>query len=644
MRARQRVALAGVVVLAGQLLTGQVLVPPAGAVAPVALEPGDKPDKPENANRKPGKPNKKPEKPEKANKKPDKKPDNKPRKKRDRVPPATPALGGPGVGAGGRVSLPVIAEGGSYVVVTELGGPVVATGTGTGGYSSLAWTASHGAHRYVVTATDRAGNTSGSAQTRVVVDALAPRLRAVRLTPGKPSDTRTRVVFRTDAGSTYRIWAGGRSRASGTATAPRAVVVIDLANGRHRVEVVVKDGVGNTRTSVSTVAVRVPELAVTSEYVGEPTERTQEVQVRATPTAQRGVLRLPGEDAVAFVMRRGAATIELDLEDGSHPAATVVVRDTRGRSGRAQLPGITVDTVPPTLAVTPDEDAAADGMLGATVTAEAGTDVRWQLVDPQGTVVESGEVATTDGRGTISADVEEGSYRLVVAATDGFDRTTKVRAGSQVADDPLPFWLVGLLFLGGAFAALTALAGLVRGVRWARDPASPVRTALARVGNAAARRLRVLVAPVPERDAAATVAALFEPDDEGPRVPFPRVASRAGGALPPDEEVLHRAPVRLYETAEEREDGPVLGSRTAELVLARERIALVDDRTGDVWSGRIAVLAHVRDDTTMVLPAGETGWIGLVYADPELTRPALDLVAADHSERDLAPAGSVGHR
>jgi hypothetical protein len=99
----------------------------------------------------------------------------------------------------------------------------------------------------------------------------------------------------------------------------------------------------------------------------------------------------------------------------------------------------------------------------------------------------------------------------------------------------------------------------------------------------------------------------------------------------------------VYETAEERDDGPVLGSRTAELVVARDRIALVDDRSGDVWSGRIAELAHVLDDTTVVLPAGEHGWIGLVYPDPQATRPALDLVVpTEQSERRLAPAGTTG--
>jgi hypothetical protein len=317
----------------------------------------------------------------------------------------------------------------------------------------------------------------------------------------------------------------------------------------------------------------------------------------------------------------------------------VRIRDTRGRTGLSRLPAVTVDTTPPTLDVAPDAAAAAEGSVRAVVTAEAGADVRWRLVDTAGEVVRSGEVSTEDGEGTITADVDEGRYRLVVGATDTFDRTTTVRTSSDVADDPLPAWLVFLLRLAAAVAALLAVAGLVLLVRWAARPDGPVRPALAAAGRAVEHRLRVLVAPVPEGDAAATVAALFETDDEGPRIPVPRSPSRAGGALPADDEVFHRTPVLLYETTEERDDGPVLGSRSAELVLAGERIALVDAGTGDVWSGRVAALAHVRDDTTMVLPEGRDDWIGLVYNDPELTRPALDLVAADQSDRRLAPAG-----
>jgi hypothetical protein len=124
------------------------------------------------------------------------------------------------------------------------------------------------------------------------------------------------------------------------------------------------------------------------------------------------------------------------------------------------------------------------------------------------------------------------------------------------------------------------------------------------------------------------------------RVPHPRLPSRAGGELPDDGQVLHRTRVLLYETAEERDDGLVLGSRTCELVVARDRIALVDERTGDVWSGPIAELAHLHDDSTMVLPVGEDRWFGLMYGDPGLTRPALDLVAAEQAERLLQSAPS----
>ena len=629
MRVRERVALAGVVAMVGTLLAGPALVLPADAVTQVVAAP----KKPDKADRKPG---------GKADKRADNKPDRKPRKPKDRTPPPTPVLGDPGVGAGGRVSLPIIAASGAYVVVAELGGGVVATGTGVGGYSSLAWTTSHGVHSYLVTASDRARNRSGAAQVSVVVDALPPRLGGIALSPGTPSDTRSRLVFGTNRGSAYRILADGRQVASGITSRPRTERFLDLADGRHRVQVVVRDSTGNARSATRPVVVRIPELAVSSRLASDPTTRKQAVRVRATPTATRGVLRVPGRSPVAFVMRRGSATVTLSLKDGTYPQGTVSVRDTRGRKGRTRVPDVTVDTSPPVLDVAPDQDAAADGSLRAAVTAEDGVDVRWRLVDSDGDVVTSGVVDPQDGEGTIASDVEKGTYRLVVAATDAFDRTTTVRTISRVADDAWPVWLVVLVGTVLTLGAAPAVAGLVLLVRWARRPDSPVRPVLAAARRTAERRLRALRGPAPEVVAPGAEVTLFAPDGPGPRVPLPRSPSRAGGAFPPGDGVVHRTPVRVYETTEERDDGPVLGSRTAELVLAGEGIALVDDRTGDIWSGQVAAVAHLRDDTTLVLPAGEHGWIGLVYTDPELTRSVLDRVAADQAERRLAPAGTTG--
>ena len=103
MRARQRAALAGVALMTGPLLVGQLTASPADAVPQVAEKPkpGKKGDKPDNKpNNKPDDDNKKhgPRDHDKGKPKPKPKP-------KDRTPPATPMLGGPGVGPGGAVSL-----------------------------------------------------------------------------------------------------------------------------------------------------------------------------------------------------------------------------------------------------------------------------------------------------------------------------------------------------------------------------------------------------------------------------------------------------------------------------------------------------------------------------------------------------------
>ena len=638
MRARHHVALAGIAVLTSPLLVGAVAAPAADAVGQVAAAPrgknDDKNDSKKNDDKaadKKGKDDKKGE-------------GDGPSRPRDRTPPARPVLGGAGVGPGGRVSLPVIAESGSSVVVTE-SGSVVATGTGYGGYASVSWTASHGTHTYTVTARDRSGNRSRPARTTVAVDAVPPQLGDVELFRGSSEDPRTRLGFRTDAGSLYRVLADGRQVAWGSTDRPRVQRLLDLPNGRHRIEVRVRDVVGNVRIAARPVRVRVTDLAVTTRRTSDPTEGTQAVGVQTSPTARRGVVRLPGQDPVSFVVRRGVATVELDLPDGTYRDGTVRVRDARGRTGRTQIPELTVDTTPPTLDVTPDHDAAADGTLQAAVRTEDGATVRWRALDSDGDVVTSGEVALEGGEGTLAADVDQGSYRLVVVATDGFDQATKARSTARVADDPWPLVVVVALWTLLVLALVAASAGLVLLLRQARRPGSAVRRVAATGARVLQERLRSFLGPVPEGDAAATFAALLEPEPElrpereVPRVPFPRLPSRSGGELPPDDRVFHRTPVRVYETAEEGEDGPVLGSRGAELVVARDGIALVDDRTGDVWSCRVSERAHVGEDTTMVLPAGGSGWVGLVYTDHAMTRLALDLVAADRSERPLAGAG-----
>src|SRR3712207_7721744 len=59
----------------------------------------------------------------------------------------------------------------------------------------------------------------------------------------------------------------------------------------------------------------------------------------------------------------------------------VVVRATHGRAGSTRIPTLTVDTSPPLLEVTPDEKEAADGALGAAVTADEDATIRWRLLD-----------------------------------------------------------------------------------------------------------------------------------------------------------------------------------------------------------------------------------------------------------------------
>ena len=171
MNSHRRAPLAALVVAAGSLLV--VATPPTAAYAvpdgEAQAAPGHpgRPADPGNHGKpaKPGKPAQaakaapKPNKPHPAKASKPGKPNRpaKPKPKPDHRAPAAPSVGTAWAGAGGAVSIPVSAESGSLVVVREIGGGVVASGTGSQTYR---WSTSSGSHSYLVTATDQAGNPS----------------------------------------------------------------------------------------------------------------------------------------------------------------------------------------------------------------------------------------------------------------------------------------------------------------------------------------------------------------------------------------------------------------------------------------------------------------------------------------------------
>ncbi len=621
MASRARLPLAGLVLAAGSLVLATT-TPPAAYSVTASQAPG-KPAKPERSK-----------KPDEDSKKQDK-----PKRKPDRRAPAAPGLGGASAGAGGMVSVPISAESGSRVVVRERGGGVVASGSGSRTYT---WWTSTGAHSYLVTATDQAGNRSRASQLSVTADATPPSLTGVQTAVGDRSDSRSRLTFFTDPGSTYRVFVDGRLVGQRFDPDARAALFLDVANGRHRVAVEVRDPVGNVTRWTGSMRVRIPRLGVTARVVGKPTVELQRLRVEATPNATRGVVRIPGEGRERFRFFRGRATVRLSLPDGTYDNVEVSVRDGRGRTGTRTLRAFEVDTTAPEVTASLDRGAAADGLLEAEVRTDPGAAVSWRLVGEAGEVSASGDVkADRSGIATIDRDVAEGDFRLAVRATDRFDRTTSTSVATTVAPNPWSNARTALM-AGGAVGGgvllvimtIPLVPFLVRRSRRIRarmtarrierrSERRPVQVDFFEEREDVPQPPAVIPAQRSRQHAVETLLRMADERGSGGSI-FP-----LGVELIPEERILHATTGQLFETVDADTDELVLDGHDGEVLVTNRRLIFVGDVTRDWWTGLIDGIDHVGDDRTVLRRWREDFWSGVVYDDADVTRLYVDMLVAE---------------
>jgi hypothetical protein len=548
----------------------------------------------------------------------------------DTQPPAAPALGAPVVKPRGKVTLPAVAEERSRIEVRD-GDELVAAARATGQLQDLTWTEETGTYTYTVTATDDEDNESEPATVDVDVDADPPVVQRFVVTPGDARAPESTIVFATEPSTSYSLRVDDKEVVGGTT--PETGVdpvrqVLDLADGKHPVELRLTDETGNKTQRTKQLVVKIGDLFVAAELTTGPTDPEQVVDIDATP-GTRGTVRVPGGENVDFrVDDEGEALVRLDLADGTYEDGSVVVRDVHDRRGVTPLREVVVDTTPPVLEAEPVTSDLVEGLMSLEVTADAGSMVDWRVRDAAGIVVSSGRYVASGAPQVLSRDLDEGAYTVELSTVDVYDRATEIDVDLDVAADPIS-WPVVAAAAVALLLLLLVLALVVRRLwrrrreRRALEPEPASHESLAAYERAEA----AWVAQHQALSRLADVAHGAVPDD---------VALPAGFVLAPDEKPFWCVGARLLHVAESEGQEVALEGEQGDLVVTDQRFAFVGPGARDWWHPMVERVRHVGQARTLVAVHDVEGWAGFAYDDPQLTRAYVDLAASSSGDDSYA--------
>jgi hypothetical protein len=376
----------------------------------------------------------------------------------DFEPPDPPVVGKATAAAGGKVSVSVTAERRSGVEVLNEEENVVARATGTGKAQTVLFVAESGLHTYTARATDAAGNVSDLGNpTSVTVDADAPRVKQLVITPARPDFGGSIVAFDTEPGAAYDLLVAGRAKHIKGKSAGSERLELWLPNGRYKVTLVVRDPVGNTTRITKRLAVSVARPALTVQRTTADNVTPVVFSITASPRST-GTMTLGGQKPVTFTIGDdGQAEVTLPLTDGSYPAATVALADFAGRTATATTEAFNLDTTAPTLNVTADSDKAKNGLLGLTISAERGARVTLTGVLGENRLDET--FTATSAPQSINRDAAAGRHTIIAVATDAAGNQARRTLTVNVADPLTGAELaIALAFLAVVLGGL-ALAG-----------------------------------------------------------------------------------------------------------------------------------------------------------------------------------------
>ena len=322
--------------------------------------------------------------------------------------------------------------------------------------SNGAWSAalslSEGSHSLVAKATDAAGNLGASTAVAVTVDLTPPTVAIT--SPGGLTDSAAQTVTGTidaaDVGRTVSIYDGVTLLGSVTTTSVDWSVPVTLsADGSHSLVAKATDLAGNVGTSgavVFTLDNQPPVLTITS---GAKLTNQTTLTITGTIDAADANLQVSIYDGSKVV-----ATATPSLVDGTWSAAVTLTgdglhdlvakaQDAAGNIGSSGLDAITLDTTPPTLAITSSgglTNKLAQTIAGTIDAADAGLTV--SLYD--GSTLLGTASANASGVWSKSVTLSgDGSHQIVAEATDAAGNLGESSALALTLDTTPPTLTIG---------------------------------------------------------------------------------------------------------------------------------------------------------------------------------------------------------
>jgi hypothetical protein len=375
----------------------------------------------------------------------------------DDTAPGTPAIGGASVRAG-KVSVPVTAESGSRIEVSDGSGRTVATASATGGEQTVTFRGRDGAQTYTVTATDSAGNTSFGDTFSVNVDGTAPKAPAVKLTAATGRAAYSDIAIIGERGARYVVKVSDKAGTQlenltqrGSLDDGEDTVRLLAPNGEYEVDVLLTDRAGNiSAATTSALAVALPAPTLELERTSSANDANVVMQL-VGPALGKGAVEFTaaGQDVVKedFTLDdSGRTVLRTHLPDATW-AATGAVVDFQQRKAAGRSSRLLIDTVAPVLLATLNPDRAEDRTIAVafdvepntvvTVSGAPGGELRYDRAGPQ----------------TLVRKVDDGDYRLTLVATDEAGNVTTQRLSATVTH---PLTLAEGLTAAGVLGAVAA--------------------------------------------------------------------------------------------------------------------------------------------------------------------------------------------